>query len=57
MATPYVASAMAILEQASFAIHPNATHSVLVQDVMGSMLHNTDALSLVGVAPIPTSFA
>jgi len=57
MATPYVASEMAILEQASMTIHPNATHSVLVQDVMGSMLHNTDALSLVGVAPIPTSLA
>lgn len=57
MATPYVASAMAILEQVSITMHPNAAHSVLVQDVMGNMLHNTDALSLIGVAPIPTSFA
>ena len=57
MSTPYVASEMAILEQASMSIHPNATHSVLVQDVMGNMIHNTDAISLTGVAAIPTSLA
>ena len=57
MATPYAAAAMAILTQASEALHPNATYSELVQDVMGSLLHNTDAISLVGVLPIPTSFA
>jgi hypothetical protein len=27
------------------------------QDAMVSLLHNTDAISLVGVTPIPTSFA
>ena len=57
MAAPYAASAMAILAQASAEIHPNASHSVLVQDIMGNMLYNTDAISLVGVAPIPTSLA
>jgi len=57
MSTAYAASAMAILTQASEALHPNATYSELVQDVMGSLLHNTDAISLVGVTPIPTSLA
>jgi hypothetical protein len=57
MAAPYAAAAMAILTQASEALRPNATYSELVQDVMGSLLHNTDAISLVGVTPIPTSFA
>jgi subtilisin family serine protease len=57
MASAYVAAGMAILEQASFSSHSGAAHSVLVQDVMGSMIHNTDAISLVGVAPIPTSLA
>lgn len=57
MSAAYATSAMAILTQASEALHPNATYSELVQDVMGSLLHNTDAISLVGVTPIPTSFA
>jgi subtilisin family serine protease len=55
MATPYVAAEMAILEQASIAINPNATHATLVQNVIGCMTQNTQALSLVGTLPIPTS--
>ncbi len=55
--TKDAAAAMAILTQASEALRPKATYSELVQDVMGSLLHNTDTLSLVGVTPIPTSFA
>jgi len=55
MATPYVASAMAILTQASRETNPNATHATLVQNVMGCMTQNTQALSLVGTLPIPTS--
>lgn len=57
MAAAYVSAEMAILEQASKELHPNALHNVLVQDVMGNMTHNTDAISLVGVLPIPTSLA
>ena len=57
MATAYVSAEMAILEQASQTLHPTALHNVLVQDVMGNMIHNTDAISLVGVLPIPTSLA
>jgi len=57
MATAYVSAEMAILEQASQALHPTVLHNVLVQDVMGNMIHNTDAISLVGVLPIPTSLA
>jgi len=57
MAAAYVSAEMAILEQASKELHPNALHKVLVQDVMGNMIHNTDAISLVGVLPIPTSLA
>jgi subtilisin family serine protease len=57
MATAYTSAAMAILEQASIALTPTASHATLVQNVMGDMIHNADLISLVGVLPIPTSLA
>jgi hypothetical protein len=57
VSSAYVAAEMAILEQASLAVAPAADRTMLVNNVMGSMVRNTNALSLIGVANIPTSFA
>lgn len=54
MATPLVASEMALLSQAYNETHPVGI--TLTQFVTNAIVHNTDLISVVGVPTIPASF-